>query len=56
MKAKIYWNNGHITIMNSRPSETEEQFKVRLLRNEIIIANKARIEYLVDNNQGYYIN
>jgi hypothetical protein len=56
MKAKIYWTNGHITIMNSRPSETSEQFKARLLRNEIIIANKARIEYLVDNNQGYYIN
>jgi hypothetical protein len=56
MKAKIHWNNGRITIMNSRPSETSEQFKARLLRNEIIIANKARIEYLVDGEQGYYIN
>lgn len=56
MKAKIYWNNGNITTMCSRPLETEEQFKARLLRNEIIVANKARIEYLVDDEQGYYIN
>lgn len=56
MKAKIHWQNGNTTIMNSRSLETEEQFKARLLRNEIIIANKARIEYLVDDEQGYYIN
>lgn len=55
MKAKIYWTNGNTTIMNSRPLETEEQFKARLLRNEIIIANKARIEYLV-NSEDYFIN
>lgn len=56
VKARIHWNNGNITVMNSRPLETPEQFKERLLKNEIIIANKARIEYLVDNEQGYYIN
>ena len=54
-KARIHWNNGNITAMYSRPLETPEQFKERLLRNEIIIANKARIEYLV-NGEGYYIN
>lgn len=56
MKAKIHWSNGNTTTMNSRQSETSEQFKTRLLNNEIILANKARIEYLVDNEQGYYIN
>ena len=56
MKAKIHWLNGHTTIINSRALETEIDFKIRLLKNEIIIANKARIEYLVDGEQGYYIN
>lgn len=56
MKAKIHWTNGHTTIMNSRPLETIETFKARLLRNEVIVANKARIEYLVDGEQSYFIN
>jgi hypothetical protein len=55
-KARIHWNNGNVTAMYSRPLETPEQFKERLIKNEILIANKVRIEYLVDGEEGYYIN
>jgi hypothetical protein len=55
-KARIHWNNGNVTAMYSRPLETPEQFKERLLRNEILIANKTRIEYMVNGEEGYYIN